>query len=130
MATFPFVLVCPERIVFEGQVKAVTLRSAVGDITFMAGHSPYIGSVEICGVRIEDSHGHVQMAAVDGGFVRAAGNKVSLVSPSAELATDIDAERVLHMRMEAQQVIDDGDNESGERLMRYIDVQMELAETK
>ncbi len=128
MANFPFVLVSPERVVFEDDISAVTLRSGAGDITFMAGHSPFIGLVETCAVRIVLADGSVSMAAVDGGFVRAGMNKVSVVTSSAELATEIEAETVLHMRSQAEQALQDGDEELGNRLMRSAKVRMELAD--
>ncbi|SHE65798.1 F-type H+-transporting ATPase subunit epsilon [Ferrithrix thermotolerans DSM 19514] len=127
-SSFPFALVSPERVVFEGDVRAVTLRSGGGDITFMAGHAPFIGLVETCAMRIELEDGSVSMAAVDGGFVRAAMNKVSVVTSSAELATEIEAETVLHMRSEAERALSEGDEELGNRLMRSAKVRMELAE--
>lgn len=128
MANFPFVLVSPEHVVFEGEVNAVTLRSGSGDITFMAGHSPFIGLVETCALRIVLADGSVSMAAVDGGFVRAALNKVSVVTSSAELATEIEAAMVLNMRTQAEQAIRDGDEELGSRLMQSAKVRMEIAD--
>ncbi|MGO9581946.1 MAG: FoF1 ATP synthase subunit delta/epsilon [Acidimicrobiales bacterium] len=123
-------LITPERVLFSGDAEAVVMRADRGDITFLADHMDYIGSVDICVVRIQGVHqrpspaegaareggaarvappdsgdrageatpgesapiGDVH-AAVHGGFVMVADNKVTIVSGVAELAEEIDVER-------------------------------------
>ncbi|MGC8464732.1 MAG: F0F1 ATP synthase subunit epsilon [Acidimicrobiales bacterium] len=86
MATaYPFALVTPEAVIFEGDVQSVSLRSGLGDIAFFAQHSPYIATVAPCVVKVLKVDGEILLVGVDGGFVRAAGNMVSVVVPFAEL---------------------------------------------
>jgi len=123
-------LITPERVLFSGDAEAVVMRADRGDITFLANHMDYIGSVDICVVRIQGVHqrpspaegvaleggaarvaapdsgdgageatpgesapiGNVH-AAVHGGFVMVADNKVMIVSGVAELAEEIDVGR-------------------------------------
>ena len=40
MATFPFELVSPERILFSGDVVSVIVPSVEGEMTVLAGHAP------------------------------------------------------------------------------------------
>lgn len=111
-------LVTPERVLYEGDAEAVTLRADGGDTTFLANHADYIASVDICVTRIaaaestgaaaslegdgatggeSSSLGEVRVA-VHGGFVEVSENKVTIVAGVAELAADIDtgrAERAL-----------------------------------
>ena len=115
-------LVTPERVLFSGDAEAVIMRVDGGDTTFLANHSDFIGSVDICVVRIQaatagsgsgpgagvapaevgrggsgaeaesTSLGEVR-AAVHGGFVKVAENKVTIVAGIAELADEIDVGR-------------------------------------
>ena len=72
------------------------MRIDGGDSTFLANHSDFIGSVDICVVRIqmgESTPLDEVRAAAHGGFVKVAGNKVTIVAGVAELADEIDVER-------------------------------------
>lgn len=126
-SSFEFALVTPERTLFEGEVTMVTLRSANGDIAFLANHSPFIGTVTICPLKIMLPDGSVCMAAVDGGFVRAANNKVSVVTPSGSLATELEVEAILHMKREAEGRLSQGENSGAELALRAAEVRLEIA---
>jgi F-type H+-transporting ATPase subunit epsilon len=112
-------LITPERVLFSGEAAAVVMRTDGGDITFLANHMDYIGAVDICVVRMpgvsqgaardavaplatesaseaasgESAPTHEVRAAVHGGFVMVADNKVTIVAGVAELAEEIDVER-------------------------------------
>ena len=117
MANLTYVeLITPERVLFSGEAEAVVMRTDGGDITFLANHMDYIAAVDICVVRIEgvqsggsltegvtpreaESRGEAAsepagsgevVAAVHGGFVKVAANKVTVISGVAELAEEID----------------------------------------
>ncbi|MGA3214797.1 MAG: F0F1 ATP synthase subunit epsilon [Acidimicrobiales bacterium] len=120
MANLTYVeLITPERVLFSGEAEAVVMRTDGGDITFLANHMDYIAAVDICVVRIEgvqsggsltegvtpreaESRGEAAsepagsgevVAAVHGGFVKVAANKVTVISGVAELAEEIDVSR-------------------------------------
>ena len=108
-------LITPERVLFSGEAEAVVLRADGADTTFLAHHMDYIGAVDICVLRLEGvqssgkprgdvpvsgigSAGDVaprgdMLAAVHGGFVKVADNKVTVVAGVAELADEIDVTR-------------------------------------
>jgi len=108
-------LITPERVLFSGEAAAVVMRTDGGDITFLANHMDYIGAIDICVVRMpgvsqgavaplasesaseaasgESGPTHEVRAAVHGGFVMVADNKVTIVAGVAELAEEIDVER-------------------------------------
>ena len=108
-------LITPERVLFSGEAEAVVLRADGADTTFLANHMDYIGAVDICVLRLEGVPatdtpvggapagaataggepaplGEVR-AAVHGGFVEVADNKVTIVAGVAELAEEIDVVR-------------------------------------
>lgn len=86
-------LVSPERILYSGEADMVVARSAGGDIAFLPGHAPFLGTLGIGVVRVRTSVGHDEVAAVHGGFVEVRDNKVIILSDVAELASQIDVNR-------------------------------------
>lgn len=107
---FQIELVTPERILLTGSASEVILRTGEGDVTFLAGHTPLVGTVEPGVVRVALPEGGVVKVAVHGGFVQveqdvpagsdaagegagASGTRVTVLAGVAELAEEIDTER-------------------------------------
>jgi F-type H+-transporting ATPase subunit epsilon len=107
VATFPSTLVTPERIVFEEEVAAVILRTAVGDATYLAGHTPLVGAIVPGLVRFEHADGTIDRVAVHGGFVHVKPDGVTVLAPVAERQEDIDVERARQALATAEQMVAD-----------------------
>jgi F-type H+-transporting ATPase subunit epsilon len=106
---FQIELVTPERILLTGSTSEVILRTGEGDVTFLAGHTPLVGTVEPGVARVALPEGDVVKVAVHGGFVQVEqgvpaeadaagagegpGTRVTLLAGVAELAEEIDTER-------------------------------------
>ena len=107
---FQINLVTPERILFNGKASEVILRTGEGDVTFLAGHTPLVGTVLPGVVRVVRPEGDDVRIAVHGGFTQveqnvafdgddagdddsAAGTRVTLLIGVAELADEIDVDR-------------------------------------
>jgi F-type H+-transporting ATPase subunit epsilon len=105
-------LVTPERVLISGTATEVILRTGEGDITFLAGYAPLVGSVEPGVLRVAHTDGSVVRVATHGGFVQVEkgvpqgdgddgpgsgqaelGTRVTLLVGVAELADEIDLER-------------------------------------
>ncbi|MFI9205588.1 F0F1 ATP synthase subunit epsilon [Streptomyces sp. NPDC053048] len=85
-------LVAADRSVWSGEATLVIARTTSGDIGVMPGHQPLLGVLESGPVTIKTAEGNV-VAAVHGGFISFADNKLSLLAEIAELADEIDVER-------------------------------------
>ncbi|MFE7774531.1 F0F1 ATP synthase subunit epsilon [Streptomyces sp. NPDC057445] len=85
-------LVAADRQVWSGEAVLVVARTTSGDIGVMPGHQPLLGVLESGPVTIRTSEGTV-VAAVHGGFISYADNKLSLLAEIAELADEIDQQR-------------------------------------
>ena len=105
---FQINVVTPERILFHGMASEVILRTGEGDVTFLAGHTPLVGTVLSGVVRVVRPEGDDVRIAVHGGFAQveqniafdiagadedAVGSRVTLLIGVAELADEIDADR-------------------------------------
>jgi F-type H+-transporting ATPase subunit epsilon len=114
-------VVTPERILVNGPATQVILRTADGDITFLAGHTPLVGTVEPGVVRVVGEDGEELRIAVHGGFVQveqhvdddadpdsgrpsssSSGTRVTVLAGIAELAHEIDTERARVAREAAE----------------------------
>lgn len=85
-------LVAADRSVWSGEANLVIARTTSGDIGVMPGHQPLLGVLESGPVTIRTAEGTV-VAAVHGGFISFADDKLSLVAEVAELADEIDVKR-------------------------------------
>ncbi|MDH4277894.1 MAG: ATP synthase F1 subunit epsilon [Acidimicrobiia bacterium] len=83
--------VSPEDILYSGQGSQVVARTrGGGEIAFLTGHEPFIGSLVPCEVRVTEDGGNVRRFAVRGGFVSVTGTKVTVLSDAAVPAEEID----------------------------------------
>jgi F-type H+-transporting ATPase subunit epsilon len=87
-------LVAADRQVWSGEARLVIARTPSGDIGVMPGHQPLLSVLESGPVTIRLSDGGTVVAAVHGGFISFADNKLSLLAEIAELADEIDVQRV------------------------------------
>jgi F-type H+-transporting ATPase subunit epsilon len=105
-------VVTPEEALVAGGATAVVLRTTVGDMTVLDGHTALVADVAPCVLKIEQPDGATQLLAVHGGFLQvdtspgaaeglAEGDgplpgmstRVTVLAGVAELAQDIDVAR-------------------------------------
>ncbi len=83
---FSIELVTPERILFTGTASEVILRTGEGDLSFLAGHTPLVGTIEPGVVVVVRDEGDELRAAVHGGFVQVEQGVVADESDSTDEA--------------------------------------------
>ena len=128
MAAFPISLVTPERILFEGDAEMVIMRSGGGDIAFLAGHEPYVSTVEIGVVRIDVGEGQSERFAAHGGFVEVNEGSVTVLSGIAERPDEIDVARAQRAREQAEQRASAGDDAEAEADLQRATARLEVVE--
>ncbi len=89
---FAVEFVSPESSLYSGEGTQVVARTrGGGEIAFLAGHEPFIGSLQVSEVRVTESTGTVQSFAVRSGFVSVSVDKVTVLSDEAVPRGEIDA---------------------------------------
>jgi len=85
-------LVEPEGELWSGQAEMVIARTVDGEIGLLSDHAPLIGLLyEGSMVQIRpDGNGADIFAAVTGGFLSMANNRVSILARQAQLGRDVD----------------------------------------
>ena len=116
-------LVAADRTVWSGQATMVVAKTAEGDIGVLRNHMPVLSLLVDGVVEIEPVDGERMYAAVDGGFLSVANNRVSILSQFAALSHEID---VAAARSELESAQSEGDE--GEERARRAEVRIRAAE--
>jgi F-type H+-transporting ATPase subunit epsilon len=100
-------LVHPEGELWAGEAEMVIARTQDGEIGILTGHAPIIGILyegSTVQVRPESSPDRDVWAAVTGGFLSVADNRVSILARQGQLGADVDpaaAQAALDQALEA-----------------------------
>jgi F-type H+-transporting ATPase subunit epsilon len=99
--------VSPEEILYSDTATQVIARTrGGGEIAFLTGHEPFIGSLTNCEVKVTEESGDIKRFAVRGGFVSVTGTmaetKVTVLSDAAQPVEGIDRAMVEAELAEAQ----------------------------
>ncbi len=116
-------LVAADRTVWSGQATMVIARTVEGDVGVLKDHAPLLSLLADAVVEI-DTGDETVVAAVDGGFISVAQNRVSILSERALLADEIDVKAVESELEEARASEDD----DAEDRVRRAEVQLRAAE--
>ncbi|CAM3695758.1 F0F1 ATP synthase subunit epsilon [Nocardioides marinus] len=81
-------LVAADRTVWSGEASMVIARTVDGDVGVLRGHAPLLSLLTDAAVEISAPDGIVH-AAVDGGFISVADDRVSILTEHAVLAEEI-----------------------------------------
>jgi F-type H+-transporting ATPase subunit epsilon len=85
-------LVVPDRELWSGEARIVIAKTTEGDIGVLSGHSPVFGILtEGSVVEILTEEAEIR-AAVSGGFLSVADDRVSILAAQAELGGEVDLE--------------------------------------
>jgi len=91
--TFHAALVVPDRKLWSGEARTVIAKTTEGDIGVLTGHSPMFGVLsEASVVRIFTEEDAEVRAAVSGGFLSVAGDRISVLAAQAQLGEEVDIE--------------------------------------
>ncbi len=115
-------IVTPEQSLFAGGATSVVLATSEGALTVLDGHTPLVGDVVHCEVKVEQAEGTLVRLAVHGGFLQVdtspgaaegladgdgplpgLSTRVTVLAGVAELASEIDVPRAEEARERATQ---------------------------
>ncbi len=103
---FAVEFVSPESSLYSGEGTQVVARTrGGGEIAFLTGHEPFIGSLLASEVRVTEISGSVASFAVRSGFVSVTGTSVTVLSDEASLVSDIDVEEAKADLAEAEEAL-------------------------
>lgn len=120
-------LVAADRTVWSGRATMVIARTVEGDVGVLRGHAPMLSLLTDAVVEIVTEEGPTVVAAVDGGFVSVANDRVSILSERAELAEEINLDQArADLDVAQQHPVDSGDER--ERSIRQAEARIRAVE--
>ena len=122
-------VVSPERVLWTGEAAMVTARTVEGgDITFLSGHVPFVGALEVGKVTVRPAEGSDIFFAVHGGFVEVSTNEVTLLTDVAETADQVDIDRATASRAAAKAALAyDASDAEAVAALRRAELRLEIA---
>ncbi|MCH5324472.1 MAG: ATP synthase F1 subunit epsilon [Eubacterium sp.] len=115
MTPFRLKILTPERVLYDGEVQSVIVRTTVGDKGILAHHEPYVAALGIGQAKIKTAEGADRIGAVSSGIVEVTDEKTTILAQSFEWADEIDVARAERARETAE-----------EHLRQYKDDQRKL----
>ena len=82
MSTYKLTIATPDGNRFQGEVEELSLRGADGDLAVLAGHMPFMTSVQAGKCRIHLPDGDERCATLDGGLLTVSSTATTLLSGS------------------------------------------------
>jgi len=104
-ALFNFEVHTPRRLFFSGSVQAIAIGLEDGEIGIYANHSPFTAHSVTGTLRIKDEGGKWRSAFVCGGVLEVKEHKNVLMVESAEWPEEIDVEKVLEIKQQAEETL-------------------------
>ena len=122
-----FKIATPERVVYEDEVKQVSIPTTTGEITILPNHIPLVSVIQAGEMKIVDKEGE-HVLAIASGFVEVrANNEVIILADHAERAEEIDLEQAEEARKRAEkEIVEARDREDVDyaRLQGMMDKEM------
>ncbi len=105
MTLFRLKILTPERVLFDGEVQSVIVRTTVGDKGILAHHEPYVAALGIGQAKVKNGDGAERIGAVSSGIIEVTEEKTTILAQSFEWADEIDVERAQKARELAEENI-------------------------
>jgi F-type H+-transporting ATPase subunit epsilon len=118
-------LVIPDRELWSGEARIVIAKTTEGDLGVLTGHSPVFGVLaEASVVEILTEEAEVR-AAVSGGFLSVANDRVSILAGEAQLGGEVNVEEARQELASALAEAVPGTDESA--TVRYVRARLRAA---
>lgn len=96
-------VVAPDHQALSVEAKSVVVRTPEGEIGFLPNHAALIAALKPEIVRYVDANDKKGYIFIGGGFVEVNDNHVTILSPSAETADQIDFDRAERAKQRAEE---------------------------
>jgi F-type H+-transporting ATPase subunit epsilon len=133
-ALFEFEVHTPYRLFFSGKAETIVLALLDGEIGIMANHSPFAAPSLSCILRIKDGNGEWRSAFVSDGILEVKDGKFKcvLVAEAAEWPEEIDEERALASKKQAEEALSSTnfrfEVDSAKKKLRHAELRLKAKE--
>jgi F-type H+-transporting ATPase subunit epsilon len=116
MATFPFELVSPERLLFAGEVEDVVVPGVEGDMTVLKDHAPLMTTLRPGVVNIGEVGGKRTRLYVRGGFADVSPVGLTILAEASTPIEEFDAAKLEIELQDAQESLAAAQSEESRQL--------------
>jgi F-type H+-transporting ATPase subunit epsilon len=95
-------IISPEKKVYSGKVKSVTIPGTKGNFQVLFNHAPLISTIEIGIIKLVLSDDSTRVFTTSGGSAEVLDNKVLILSDTVEPIDNIDIERARNAKERAE----------------------------
>jgi F-type H+-transporting ATPase subunit epsilon len=114
-STFEVEVLTPEGEVFEGEVRQVSTRTAVGEIGILANHAPLLAALRPAELRLHVSDSETRRYAQAHGWLQVFGNRARLLVEEAIDPEELDAATLKEQLADAEQRLAEAEEGSAAR---------------
>jgi len=111
--TFEVEVLTPEGEVFDGEVRQVSTRTAVGEVGILANHAPLLAALKPAELRLHISDSETKRYAQAHGWLQVFGNRARLLVEEAIPPEELDATTLKEQLSDAEQRLADAEAGSG-----------------
>ena len=112
---FEVEVLTPEGEVFNGEVRQVSTRTAVGEIGILANHAPLLAALKPAELRLHVSDSETRTYAQAHGWLQVFGNHARLLVEEAISPEDLDSGSLKEQLADAEQRFSEAEEGSGAR---------------
>lgn len=103
----------PEGEVFNGEVRQVSTRTAIGELGILANHTPLLAALRPTELRLHISDSETKRYAQAHGWLQVFGNHAKLLVEEALAPEDLDAAALKEQLADAEQRLKESEDGSG-----------------
>lgn len=100
-------VVTPQKAIVSEDIKSISAPGSEGEFCALKGHTTFLTSLKIGGIRYEDAAGNERILFANGGFAEVLPDKVTILAESAERREDIDLSRAKEAQARAERRLSD-----------------------
>ena len=104
MREFKLEVVTPDGEIFSGNAESVTVKTTLGDVEILYGHTDYFAALATGAAKIK-ANGATRVASLSGGFISVRGGAVRVVATTFEFSSEIDRIRAERAKERAEALI-------------------------
>ncbi len=105
----------PEGEVFNGEVRQVSTRTAVGEVGILANHAPLLAALQPAELRLHVSDSETKRYAQAHGWLQVFGNRAKLLVEEVIEPDQLDAATLKEQLADAEQRLKESEDGSGAR---------------
>jgi len=102
--SFNIEIVSPVKMVFQGEVKSVSIPGTLGNFQVLDNHAPMISTFAVGKIKIEKESGTIEYST-SGGVFEVKKNKAIVLAESIESTEEIDIERAKKSKIRSEEIL-------------------------